>query len=302
VLCTHDLSPTADDALAFLRQLSGVAACEIVVVHAHRPVQEGMRLGLGPTSADACEATVGRILRRELEERVQRLLGGETEIRLYPSDLDPGQAVLGLLDDEKFDLVVAGTHQRHGIDRWSHPVSLSRALLRSASANVLLVPRARVTRPVPGGGIARVLVATDLSWESNQAVPQGYAMLPRGGTLRLLHVVHPRALPNGEFDHGLSRRASQARHLEVLHESKARLQALALGETDAPGVTTEIEVVEHAQPAVAITQAAERFGADVVCLAPRQRESVASRLFKSQLRAVMAGTNRSLLIVPPPSP
>jgi nucleotide-binding universal stress UspA family protein len=302
-LCAHDLSRTADDALHLLKQLAGAGDVEIVVVHAHRPLEDGAKLGLNTDRADECGMTVQQILHRELEERVRRILGGlPAEIRLCPSSLDRARAVLEFLERERFDLVVAGTHQRHGVDRLSHPVSLSRALLRSAPGNVLLVPRARAIQPLPGGGISRVLVATDLTWESNQAVSHGYGMLPRGGVLQLLHVVHPRALPNGEFDQSLSRQTHQARHMEVLHESKARLQSLALGENDAPGVTTEFEVVEHTEPAVAIAQAAERFGADVVCMASHRPDSVFGRLFKTRIQAVMAKTDRTLLIVHPSTP
>lgn len=301
VLCVHDLSRTADDALALFRQLTEAGDCEVVVVYAHRPLEDGARLGLNTNRADECATSVQHVLQRELEGRVRGVFGDlAAEIRLYPSTLDQAHAVLDLLEREPFDLIVAGTHQRHGIDRLSHPASVSRTLLRAAAANVLLVPCPRVIRPLPGG-ISRVLVATDLTWDSNQAVSHGYGILPRGGILRLLHVVHPRALPNGEFDQAISRRANLARHLEVLEGCKARLRALALGEADAPGVTTEFEVVEHAQPAIAIAQAAERFGADVVCMAAHQPDSVFGRLFKTQIQAVMAKTNRTLLIVHPSS-
>jgi nucleotide-binding universal stress UspA family protein len=286
-----------------VKELARTGDCEIVVVHAHRPLEEGAKLGWRTDRADECESTVQQILHRELQERVRRILGGlPADVRLYPSNRDRAHAVLEFLERECFDLVVAGTHQRQGIDRLSHPVSLSRALLRSAPSNVLLVPRAQAIQPLPGGGISRVLVATDLTWDSNQAVSHGYGMLPRGGVLRLLHVVHPRALPNGEFDQGISRRASRALLACSTSECWARLAALALGGTDAPGVTTEFEVVEHAQPAVAIAQAAERFGADVICMASHQPDSVFGRLFKTQIQAVMAKTDRTLLIVHPSSP
>lgn len=301
VLVAHDLTKTADDALAFLKQFTELERCEIVVAHVHDPVEEGARLGLGTLPAGECEIEVRQTLQRNLEDRVHRVIGATpAEIRVCPTTLRRDTAVLDLARQQSFDLVVAGTHQRHGIDRIGHPGSLSRALLRSAPRNVLLVPLVRTVSPSPGG-VTRVLVATDLSWASNQAVPHGYALLPHGGTLRLLHVVHPRALPDGEFDQGISRHAAHARHMEVLHDCKARLHAIALGGDDAPGVTTEVEVVEHAEPAVAIAQSAERFGADVVCMASHRPDSVFGRLFKTHIQAVMAKSSRTLLIVHPAS-
>jgi nucleotide-binding universal stress UspA family protein len=211
-------------------------------------------------------------------------------------------ALLEMAKHERADLVVAGTHQRHGLERLSHPLSMSRTLLRFAPTNVLLVPESRAVPLRPRGAVSRVLVATDLSWASNQAVPHGYALLPHGGTLRLLHVVHPLALPGGEFDQGIARSLTRTRHASVLQQCEQELRALTLEEADAPGVVSEIEIVEHREPAVAIAQAAERFGADVVCLAAHEADSVFGRIFKSHIQSLLAKSSRPLLIVHPPTP
>jgi nucleotide-binding universal stress UspA family protein len=303
VWCAHDLTASCDHVLQTVREFCSAAPCDIVVAHVYRPLQQSARLGLPAHPTQGCEHQIQRILRHDLEERVQRFLGGLTaDIRVCPARLQRDQSVLELARQEHADLIVAGTHQRHGLDRLTHPLSVSRALLRSAPANVLLVPTLP-ERPVRRvAAISRVLVATDLTPEGDQAVPHGYALLPYGGELRLLHVVHPLALPGGEFDDGISRKASHARHVAVLQEAENRLRELALGEDDAPGVATDVEVAEHREPAIAIAQAAERFRADVVCLAAQETSGVFDHLFKSQLRTVMARTHRPLLIVHPPSP
>jgi nucleotide-binding universal stress UspA family protein len=59
----------------------------------------------------------------------------------------------------------------------------------------------------------------------------------------------------------------------------------------------EPEIVENADAAEAIRQAAERFNADVICLGSHGRSGLAKTLLGSVAHAVMAGSRRPVLIV-----
>ena len=133
-----------------------------------------------------------RILERELSERVGALLGeGVARIRVEPSIGRADSRLVEMAREEQADLVVAGTHQRHGLGRVAHP-SISRGLLRDAPMSVACIPAARVeTIERQSAPIRRVLAASDLSEHGSLAIPYAYGAVSPGGIVRLLHVLEP---------------------------------------------------------------------------------------------------------------
>ena len=110
-------------------------------------------------------------------------------------------AEVGLVEmatEAQADLIVVGTHQRHGLSRlWQ--TSRSRGILHFAPMNVglaynaaakrMMVPRLRECR--------RVLVAVDLNESHGFAAPYAYGIVKPGGTVVLpMHNVVPYYLPN----------------------------------------------------------------------------------------------------------
>ena len=87
-----------------------------------------------------------------------------------------------------------------------------------------------------------------------------------------------------------------------LTEVRRKLQALIPAGTVARGIRTEVEVVESEDVAAAISQAAERFGAHVICLGSHGRSGIAKAVHGSVAQAVMVQCHRPLLIVRPPAP
>ena len=136
-----------------------------------------------------------RILERELSERAGALLGeGVARVRVEPSI---GRADLRLVEmarEEQVDLVVVGSHQRHGLGRVAHP-SISRGLLRNAPMSVACIPAARVERiERQSAPIRRVLAASDLSEHGGRAIPYAYGAVSPADIVRLLHVFEPSRL------------------------------------------------------------------------------------------------------------
>jgi nucleotide-binding universal stress UspA family protein len=135
--------------------------------------------------------------------------------------------------------------------------------------------------------VKRVLVATDLSDSAGWAVTFAYALVGRhGGEVHLLHVVQS---PRGEEE----RSAADA-------ELARRLRALAPAAAGREGIGTHVEIASGGVVAE-ICAAAERLGADVVCVGSRGESG-----FKALLGSVVAGVLREcarpVLVVRPPRP
>ncbi len=298
VLCTYDFTATADAALAYVNELRRWGPCDLVVAQVDSPPEQKARLGFpGPAACAGNEPEVQRLLERDLKEKVEAMLG-DTGARIWVQG-DWGRPDYGLIEmanQEQADLIVTGAHQRHGMERLFH-LSVSRALLRHAPMNVLVVPVAREPMKTPPAVPHRVLVATDFSDLGNKAVRQGYSLLGLGGTVLMVHVLHPQAVRNGEYEQGVGDRRSHGQHAEYVRRCADQLRSLVPADSEARGIVTEVEVLEHRKPALAIAQAAERFGADLVCLGTHGRSRLSVAVSDSVTQTVMRRSPRPLLVV-----
>ena len=152
---------------------------------------------------------------------------------------------------------------------------MSVACVPTPAAEPMAGPRIRECR--------RVLVAVDLNAPHGFAAPHGYSIVQPGGTVRLVHVIEP------------SRPAQQ------VAEAEAKLRALAPREAEARGITTEVEVTESRETAEAIRAAAERFGADVICVGSHTRPGFTAKVLGSVSLAILQGSQRPVLVVWPPA-
>ena len=160
--------------------------------------------------------------------------------------------------------------------------------------NVLCVPLGAAE---PAGGVSiprfkRVLVTTDLSRAGDRAIPFAYSTVGRGGEVCILHVVKRPGRSGATAAPSSPSPSQRSRKL------CAQLQALIPAQAQARGVKSQVEVVEHADAATAICQAAERVGADLICMGSRGRSGLARTLLGSVTRAVAAHSLRPVLIIP----
>ena len=293
LVCAYDFSPTADTALACLKQLRRIGSCEIVVVQVDWPLGEKARLGIpGPVPLDANRPEVQAILERDLRDKVTSVLGEKgVRVRVEAGLGRPDFRLIEIASQEQADLVVTGTHQWHGLSRLWH-VSTSRGLLHYAPMSVLVVPAKTGSVEMAIPHVRRVLVTTDFSELGNQAIPHAYSILSSGGVVRLLYVESPAVTPTPKIG---GTRPSQ--HLQKLKTAERQLRALIPAEAEARGISSEVEVAEHREPAKAICQAAERFGADIVCMGTRGRSGLSAAVLGSVASGVIAGSKRPLLAV-----
>ena len=132
VLVGYDFSATSDTAVAWVGELHAIAQCEITILHV------GVR-------ADELDKT----LEHELSERVGCLLpADQVHLAIQSSWGSPEGALFEASQADPPDLIVVGTHQRHGLGRLRFG-SVSRAVLRHAKVSVAVVPP---TAAQPGDG------------------------------------------------------------------------------------------------------------------------------------------------------
>ena len=84
-------------------------------------------------------------------------------------------------------------------------------------------------------------------------------------------------------------------------EAEAKLRALTPHEEEARGITTEVEVTESRETAAAICAAAERFGADIICIGSHTRPGFTAKALGSVSLAVLQTSRRPVLVVWPPA-
>jgi nucleotide-binding universal stress UspA family protein len=304
VLAGAEFSESADASSRWIATLRSLGPCDVTFVHVYDPVRQWARLGLRPPVVVGHEnAEIDSLLRRELRARLGEVPGpGRTELRVEMS-LDPVPETLAwIADQEQYDLLVVGSRRRSGLARLRHD-PVSQGLLRAARTAVACVP----TPPLPPRAIrlpklARVLAPTDFSEVGNHALRYAYALLPRGGTVHLLHAVEEDPLPNPLYAHYTpgrrptpEERAAQEKDLEVA------MRGLVPDEAESRGIDTRVEIVHGSDPAEAIHAAGERLGADAICMGTHGRTGLSSLVAGSVARKVAAVTSRPLFLIRPPS-
>lgn len=291
VLAGYDFSAASDAALRWLNGMQEIGPCETNVVHSDWPPEAAHRIGYhGPLPLTENPEQIQNLLERDLAERVAMSLPPEkVTVTVEPGWGRPEGNLFELASRQQVDLVVVGTHQRHGLGRLRFG-SVSRTVLHHAHATVAVIPPAPAVPAARPAKLARVLVATDFSELGNSAVPYGAAVVQEGGTLRLIHVIEPETALATVAPGGKARpRKENPKLIAQLHalvpkEARDRLDL-------------EADVLESGDAAEAIAQEAERFRADAICLGSHGRSGVAKTLLGSVAQGVMTKSKRPVLVV-----
>jgi len=300
VFVAFNRTATSETALSWVRHLRTIGPCTATIGLVAWPPEERSRLGQhAPISPVDNSPEAEAVLDRDVRARARELLGSQSfDVRVEGNWGCPERRLAEMAREQGADLVVVGSHQYHGFERLWHR-SVSRGLLHAVSANVLVVPLAtresgqtRAMQPV-----RRVIVATDFSDPSRQSIPHACSILGAGGVMRIVHVVHPDAVAGGRHAAAAIRRSFAAEHGRHVRQCHEALRAMEPEECTRMGIRTEVEVVEHPDPAHGIAQAAERFGADLVCMSTHGRTGISKVLLGSVAQEVMGLCKRPLLLV-----
>lgn len=295
-----DFTVSSDAATVWVGGLAGIVPCDVVAVHVSSPAKERERFGGSPpANAGGITAEVAAALERDVATRVRRWIGDVgCRVRVEAGVGGKERRFIEAACAENADLVVVGTHHRRGLERiWCG--SFSRAVLLQTPRSVACIPVVGDARgrAGPPPEIRRVLAATDLSGIGDATVAYARALLSAGGTVRVVHVMHPRALPSGEYLQGLG---EDSRHEALKQDRLRRLAEFQRPELAEGGITTEVELLESEHIATAICQSARRFGADVICMGLRGDFGPSMGGAGSVVHAVMSQIRRPVLVVRSP--
>jgi len=226
--------------------------------------------------------------RKALEDLVARELPG-CEAELFIEVGGAASEVVHRADEWKAEVIVCGSHGRHGLERM---------LLGSVAAGIVRYAHCAVYVVRDSAGSAGVLAATDLSDPSLPALTAAAAeALRRGLPLTALYVLEP------FWGSGLSAAAaaplgispavpSTALQQELVEGARSTLEA-AMGRAGAEGSA----VVEQGTAASTIIRKAEDVGAALVVVGTRGRTGIARILMGSVAEAVVSGVSCSVLAV-----
>ncbi|QRN93491.1 universal stress protein [Archangium violaceum] len=297
VLLGLDFSPPSEAAVAWVRKLRTLGNCEVVAAHHYWGADAHVRYGV-PLSTEA-EVTpeVEEALRRDLTARLGDMPGtGAVWVHLDPGLGRPSDSLVALARKEEADLIVVGTHQRTGASKWWYG-SVSQRIIHEAPVSVLCVPASAAT-PLTIPEVRRVLAPTDLSEVGVSAIRHAYSVVPAGGTVYLLHVLEPLGGTPPLYAQYLSPQPPQVRTPEQERVAE-ELRGLIPPEAAARGISTRVEVVHGRKVSETISQAAERFNCDVICLATHGRSGLSKALVGSVAQEVIQSSSRPVLLVRP---
>ncbi len=290
-----DFTASSDAAMRWVAELRELGPIEVVAGYVDWPPEEAARLGIfrplqwGGGNLPEMQL----ILERDLQEKVTRLLGNDhVSVQVGGNWGRSAHPLIGMAVESQSDLLVVGSHQRTGFD-WVRKGSVSRDILINAPISVACVPTAPASR-MAGPHMRkclRVLVAVDLDEPHGFAAAYGYSIVNPGGTVRLVYnIPRIRQQPTDKLESA-----------QLVGASEAKLRMLAPEKADAPDITTEVEVTENRETAEAICAAAERFGADIICIGSHTRPGFSAKVLGSVALAVLQTSRRPVLVVWPPT-
>jgi nucleotide-binding universal stress UspA family protein len=299
ILVGVDLTQTTESALRWIAGLREFGPCDVILTHLYWPPEQFERLGLsGIRSYLDPDPAVTRALSREFGPRATELLkAAPIKTRFEPHLGRLGDRLATIAHEENADLVVVGSHPRTVADRLMHG-SVSHEVVRAAQLSVVCVPadeHPTATRARP----QNVLVATDFSAGGDAALPLAYSVVADHGIVHLVHVVPDDASrspvdPSDIFPDASPEPSSEA------DAAQHRLLALIHPSTDGAGPVTRVHVLRSNEPAVALTQAAERLNVDLICLGTHGHTGLRKTLLGSVSSAVLSATRRPVLVAHAP--
>jgi nucleotide-binding universal stress UspA family protein len=241
---------------------------------------------------------------KTLEQQLSKEFNGLLHAKVCSYRIEPhlgrvGDGLAGLAAEAHADLLVVGCHDQSALDRlWEG--SVAHQALRAANMSVACVPQSGRARALQTPRLKTVLAATDFSELGNGAIPLAYAAACDGGTVHLVHVVKA---TRGSLDaYDVFTPASSGALAEASKGAETRLNELVPADGSGKRVATRVHVLEAEQPALAICQAAERLGADLICLGTHGRTGLAKAALGSVAAGVLAHTRRPVLVARNPKP
>ncbi|MDB4438551.1 universal stress protein, partial [bacterium] len=114
-----DFTLSSDTALRWVKTLSTIGPCDITATYIDQPSEEEKRLGLVPSQrGEGNMIEVQKTLERDLRAKVLSIFGNnEVKTLVFGNWATKSCQLIGLAEKDDADLIVVGTHQRHGVNQ-----------------------------------------------------------------------------------------------------------------------------------------------------------------------------------------
>jgi len=275
--------------------------CDVSFIHLYWPVAEYARLGLtGPRDLFQPDQTTVQALERSLADLVADLPGeGDAKIHVMPHWGALGDRLAEEGSRLGADLLVMGTHHRHGLARLWHGSTVLPAL-HTNRLPILCVSRAAEEpgvvpkqRRIPE--LRTIVAATDLSDHASVALSHAFALARgSGGTVHLVYV-HERPLPQPAYAF-----APSAEGRLTPAEKRAlreHLKAMIPDQVGTMGIAVDVDVIDGGNAAEAICQTAARLNADAICIGSHGRGGLGRAVLGSVATHVVHKADRPVMVV-----
>jgi universal stress protein A len=286
ILVAVDLDEaSADYVLESARQIAPETPIELVHV-----LERSSYYNFGDPSGALIEDLQGRMA-REITDYLNKLC---TRHGIKQSKLLEGHAATAIqqhAEAQGHDLIVLGTHGRHGIKRLLG--STANAVLHGTERNVLAirVPGKDVETRLAAEKYRRILAAVDLSDESNQVLDIA-AIVSRRETAELdvLHVIKPFRHAYAGVNPGLLSDVGLQFEHEADKQARAQLHDLTVKYALPAGNAH----VRHGAPAIEIQDLIRQLGCDLLVIGTHGKHGV-QLLLGSVANAVIHGVTCDVL-------
>lgn len=281
ILVATDFSPASDAAFAHARALAGTFGARLHLLHVLPNVF--LRAVVHNPRADE-PAAVDQLLARLNAEDRERL----RPVPVVEHSDDPADEIVSYARTREIDLIVMGTHGRHGI---AHALvgSVAERVVRAAPCPVLTV------REPCAAAFTRILVPTDFSTPSDAALDCARAIAARcGGRFHLLHILEDRPEappPVSELVEPESRERRAAR----LQEATGRL-AERLTSDDVTRLHATAGAIADGAARTIIDYAADH-GFDLIVMGTHGRSGLSHLLLGSVAERVVRGATCPVITV-----
>lgn len=205
---------------------------------------------------------------------------------------DPAAVILLHARSRGADLIVMGTHERTGFERFRFG-SVAETVALQATQPVLVVPESRRDAGAAGAAFDNIVVAVDLSESSRSAIERAMAMAGANGRVTVVHVVR------GMSDAGAARYMYRLMEPEYQRQlaRDARRKIAGLIPPAAKGSRKVHVRIVAGDPSTEISRVAAETAADVVLVGVTPRGAIGRRLFRSTAAQVMRNSDVPVLAV-----
>jgi nucleotide-binding universal stress UspA family protein len=277
VLAAVDFSSPARSAFEYALALAKRHSAELVVIQAV-PREEAFN------QAGRERGALKSTLRQKAAE-------SQVDFKYRVQQGDPAEIILLHARSVRPDVIVLGSHQRRGLDRW-RAGSVSERVIAKARVPVFVVP-ARL-RPDASGAFRHVAVAVDLRPSSDAAVERALEVASDTAVrVTLLHAVRGFAsgVPPSLYRYGTAEYERQ-----LVRDARHALQLAVPAERRAPAAV-HTRVV-RGDAATELPGVLETIGADLLVVGVPRRGMVANALFGSTAVRLLKGIDVPLLAIP----